>query len=82
MFVYEASLIGILGSTVDAIMSFIIGYVVVAVLISSTKYFFTWQSLFYLPLGVSIGIAICLVSGLYPAWGAANLDLGDALRAG
>jgi putative ABC transport system permease protein len=81
MFVYEASIIGILGSAMGAILSFVIGYLVVAVLISSTKYFFTWQSLLYLPLGICIGTAICLASGLYPAWRAANLDPVEALRA-
>lgn len=81
MFIYEASIIGILGSAMGALLSFIIGYVVVAVLISSTKYFFTWQSLFYLPLGICIGTVICLASGLYPAWRAANLDPVEALRA-
>jgi putative ABC transport system permease protein len=50
-------------------------------LIGSTEFFFTWQSLFYLPLGVCIGTGICLVSGVYPAWMAANLDPVEALRA-
>lgn len=81
MFVYEASVIGILGSTMGAVLSFAIGYLVVAMLIGSTEFFFTWQSLFYLPLGVCIGTAICLVSGVYPAWMAANLDPVEALRA-
>jgi putative ABC transport system permease protein len=81
MFVYEASVIGILGSAMGALLSFAIGYLVVSMLIGSTKFFFTWQSLFYLPLGICVGTAICLASGLYPAWRAANLDPVEALRA-
>jgi len=81
MFVYEASVIGLIGSVMGVILSFVIGYIVVAVLIGSTKYFFTWQSLVYLPIGMVIGTSICLISGLYPAWRAANLDPVEALRA-
>jgi putative ABC transport system permease protein len=81
MFVYEASIIGLIGSTAGVIMSFIVGYVVVALLIGDTSYFFEWDSMMYLPIGMVIGVSICIVTGLYPAWRAANMDPVEALRA-
>jgi putative ABC transport system permease protein len=81
MFLYEASAIGIIGSTIGAVASFGIGYLIVFGMIGTTEFFFTAPSLVYLPFGVGIGIAICVVSGLYPAYSAAKLDPVDALRA-
>jgi putative ABC transport system permease protein len=81
MFVYEASIIGLIGATAGVILSFIVGYIVVALLIGNTSYFFAWNSMMYLPIGMAVGVSICIVTGLYPAWRAANLDPVEALRA-
>jgi putative ABC transport system permease protein len=81
MFLYEAIILGIVGAGIGAIMSVILGWLVVLVMVGTTKYFFTFQSLVYVPMAMTIGIVICIFSGVYPAWKAADLDPIEALRA-
>jgi putative ABC transport system permease protein len=81
MFLYEALILGLIGAVVGGIMSFIIGYSVVNAMIGTTQYFFTWDSLIYIPYGMIIGVVVCVASGMYPAWAASNMDPIDALRA-
>jgi putative ABC transport system permease protein len=81
MFLYEAIILGLVGAGIGAIMSLILGWLVVLAMVGTTKYFFTYQSLIYVPMAMTIGIAICIVSGVYPAWKAADLDPIEALRA-
>ena len=80
MFLYEALILGLIGAVVGGIMSFLIGYTVVQAMIGSTAYFFLPQSLIYIPYGMIIGVVVCVVSGMYPAWMASNMDPIDALR--
>ncbi len=81
MFLYEAIILGLVGAGIGAVMSIILGWLVVLAMVGTTDYFFTYQSLIYVPVSMAIGIAICIVSGVYPAWRAANLDPIEALRA-
>ena len=81
MFLYEAIILGILGAGVGGIGSLIIGYSVVSFMIGTTKYFFLPASIIYIPVGMAIGLAVCVLSGMYPAWKASNMDPIDALRA-
>jgi putative ABC transport system permease protein len=80
MFIYEATLIGILGAFIGMILSLIMGYMFISIMVGSTKYFFTYDSLIHLPQAMVVGLIICILSGLYPAWRAANMDPIEALR--
>ncbi len=80
MFLYEASILGLLGGCIGGLLSLFIGYSVVSAMIGNTTYFFMPQSIMYVPIGILIGFLICVGSGLYPAWRASNLDPIEALR--
>jgi putative ABC transport system permease protein len=80
MFLYEALILGIIGGVIGGIMSVIIGYSVVSAMIGNTSYFFLPESIVYIPAGMLIGMVVCIISGLYPAWRASNMDPIEALR--
>ena len=80
MFLYEAFILGIIGAGVGGIASLVIGYSVVSAMIGNTTYFFLPESIIYVPYGMIIGVVVCILSGLYPAWHASNMDPIDALR--
>jgi putative ABC transport system permease protein len=81
MFIYEAGILGIIGAVIGAVLSVAIGYLVVLGMVGSTDYFFAPESLMYVPFAMAVGVVICVVSGVYPAWSASNLDPIEALRA-
>jgi len=80
MFIYEAAIIGIVGSLIGGLLSFIAGYAISSLMFKTTQYLFTLPSLLSVAEGVGFGIVICILCGLYPAWQAANLNPIDALR--
>jgi len=80
MFLYEAFILGVIGAIIGGIMSIVIGYSVVSAMIGNTAYFFLPESIMYVPAGMLTGVVVCVVSGLYPAWRASNMDPIDALR--
>jgi len=80
MFIYEAAIIGIIGSVIGGILSIVAGYAISALMFQSTKYLFTLATAFSVAEGVGFGIVICLACGIYPAWQAANMNPIDALR--
>jgi len=80
MFIYEAAIIGVIGSVVGGILSILAGYAVSALMLGTTKYLLTTANALSVGEGVSFGIVICLLCGIYPAWQAANLNPIDALR--
>jgi len=79
MFLYEAFILGIIGAIVGGIGSLVIGYSVVSAMIGTTDYFFLPESIAYVPIGMIVGIIVCIISGLY-AWHASNMDPIDAMR--
>ncbi|MEN6396869.1 MAG: ABC transporter permease [Methanoregula sp.] len=80
MFLYEAFILGLLGAAIGGICSLAIGYSVVDAMIGTTKYFFLFDSIIYVPAAMFVGVVVCVISGLYPAWRASNMDPIDALR--
>jgi putative ABC transport system permease protein len=81
MFIYESVILGFVGAGIGAIVSLGMGYLIVMAMVGTTQYFFHPQSLIYIPMAMLVGIFTCIVSGVYPAWRASNLDPIDALRA-
>ena len=80
MFIYEAAIIGIVGSLIGGVLSLAGGYAISALMLKTTQYLFTLPSMLSVVEGVGFGIVICILCGLYPAWQAANLNPIDALR--
>jgi putative ABC transport system permease protein len=80
MFIYEAAIIGVIGSIVGGILSIVAGYLISALMLGSTKYLITMANALSVGEGICFGIAVCLACGIYPAWQAANLNPIDAMR--
>jgi len=80
MFIYEAAIIGVIGSIVGGILSIVAGYAISALMLGTTKYLLTMANALSVGEGICFGIVVCLACGIYPAWQAANLNPIDALR--
>jgi putative ABC transport system permease protein len=81
MFLYESVILGVLGSLVGGTLSFFGGLILIYGMAGNLEYFFTPASLINVIYGILSGITICILSGMYPAWKAANMDPIVALRA-
>ena len=79
LMLYEAALLGIVGSVFGVLISVGLGMVMNAELLSD-PFAFTTQALQFTVLGFLFGTGASFVSGLYPAWKAANARPVEALR--
>ncbi len=80
MFIYEALILGFIGSLIGGLLSFGGGYVISIFMLQTTKYLFYPSSLIAIVYGMGFGIGTSVLSGLYPAWKASNLNPIEALR--
>lgn len=80
IFIYEALMLGLIGSVLGGLLSFGGGYLISLLILQTTEYLFDPTSLSSIALGMGFGIGTALLSGLYPAWKASNLNPIEALR--
>ncbi len=81
MFLYESAILGVFGAGIGAMVSIVFGYFFVLGMVGTTDYFFSPASLAYVAWAIGVGVVVCILSGVYPAWRASNLDPIEALRA-
>jgi putative ABC transport system permease protein len=80
MFLYEAAILGVVGSIIGGLLSLLGGYAISSLMLQTTKYLFVPSTMVHIVYGMAFGIFVCLICGIYPAWRAANLNPIDALR--
>ena len=80
MILAEAAFLGVIGGLVGMVLSLGVGLVLFDVLVGDPTLVFGWQSARYLVLGFGFAVFASLLSGLYPAWKAANDRPVDSLR--
>ncbi len=80
IFITEAAILGLIGSMIGSALSLVGGIVIDYAILQDWSYALQPSTVFYIILGLSIGISTAIVSGLYPAWKASKLEPIEALR--
>lgn len=80
MILVEALFLGVVGALLGAVLSFGIGVGINSMFFGDPLLIFQWGSFKYLIYGFGFGVLASVVSGLYPAWKAANDPPVEALR--
>lgn len=80
MILAEATLLGLIGGVIGALASLGTGLVIFEVLTGDPSLVFAWASVRYLGYGFAFAVVASVLSGLYPAWKAANDLPVEALR--
>ena len=80
MILTEALLLGAIGGAAGAVLSLGVGLLMFDVLAGDATLVFGWSSSRYLLYGFGFAVVASLLSGLYPAWKAANDPPVEALR--
>lgn len=79
MFLYEAAILGLIGSVIGGVLSFVGGGLLIMLIMQDVKYLMTFHTLFTVIYGMCIGVVICIAAGVYPAHRAAQLNPIEAL---
>ena len=80
MILTEAGLLGVIGGAVGAVVALGVGLLMNQVLFGDPSLVFEWASMRYLLFGFVFAVVASLLSGLYPAWKAANERPVETLR--
>ncbi|ABN56427.1 MULTISPECIES: ABC transporter permease [Methanoculleus] len=89
MFLYEAVLLGLIGSIIGGVLSTAFGYLIslaaVEVFTAGTTFgenitIFDLSAVGYIVFGMAFGIGTSIAAGFYPAWNASQLAPVDAMR--
>jgi putative ABC transport system permease protein len=80
MILTEAAFLGVIGGLLGVVVSTVIGLILFEVLLGDPLDALGWQSAQYLLYGMLFAVVASLLSGLYPAWKAANERPVEALR--
>nr|WP_058984665.1 ABC transporter permease [Halobacterium noricense] len=80
MLLTEAGFLGLVGGLSGAVVSMGVGFVIFEALVGDPMAALAWSSSRYLVYGVGFALVASLLSGLYPAWKAANERPVESLR--
>ncbi len=80
IFLMEAGILGISGSVIGAALSIAGGYFVTKLILGEVSEILNITTVLFAVEGFAFGVGTAIISGLYPAWRASNLEPIEALR--